>query len=302
MTKKIFIVNPASGNGEGKNYGLKLESMLPKMGIDFEIIYTEGPKHATEIASRYFKSDDVDLIAVGGDGTMNEVLNGIHSGVSMGILPCGSGNDFYRLIDPKLISFQSEVEALLNGEKTTIDYGVMNGFKFLGSFSIGMDANVVDRVVKIQEKNKGVRKSAYLRAVAGELFSKHGFNAYLETDDQQYEKKVLMVSALNGRYYGGGFKPAPFADIQDGLFDVSMIDNIPMLTIARLMPKYMAGKHMDLEQVTFVRTNHFTLRSEEEMICQCDGELIRGKLFDLHLVTRGLSFIMPKGTKYEYRK
>lgn len=302
MSKKIFIVNPKSGNGQGKMYGLKLAQMLPQMNVDYEIIYTEYPRHATEIAARYFRVDDCDLIAVGGDGTMNEVLNGVHAGVCMGILPCGSGNDFYRLIDPKLLSFQSEVEAVLHGEKVMIDYGVMNGHKFLGSFSIGMDANVVNRAAKIQQKNKGVKKSAYLRAVAGELFSKHGFDAYLETDQMSIKKQVLLVSALNGRYYGGGFKPAPQADIQDGLFDVSMIDTLPVWRIAQLLPKYMAGKHRDLKEIICVTTNHFTLKSDEQMVAQCDGELFTNNLFELQVMTRGLGFIMPRGTKYEYRK
>lgn len=302
MTKKIFIVNPQSGNGAGKNNGEKLEQLLPKLNVDYEIIYTKYPRHASEIAAQYTVEDHCDLIAVGGDGTLNEVLNGVQKGVTMGLLPSGSGNDFYRLIDPKLVSFQEMVESILEGEKIQIDYGVMNGHKFLGSFSVGMDASVAERAAKIQEKNKGVRRSAYLRAIVGELFSEHGFDVCMEMEQQTIHKRVLLVSALNGRFYGGGFKPAPFADIQDGLFDVALVDTLPVWRMIQLLPKYMAGKHSGLKEIISLKTNHLTLKSDKEMIAQCDGELFRSHEIDLQMYAKGLNFIMPRGTKYEYRK
>ncbi|MBE6113828.1 MAG: diacylglycerol kinase family lipid kinase [Erysipelotrichaceae bacterium] len=298
MSKYVFIVNPKSGNGVGESYGKKLEAMLPGMGVSYEVVYTSAPKDATLIASRYTKEDDCILVAAGGDGTMNEVLNGIQEGVTMAILPCGSGNDFYRLIDSHATDFKGMVEDTIYGNTELVDYGILNGYKFLGSFSIGMDANVVDRKVKIQEKNKKARKSAYLLAVAQEVFARKGSNIVLETNGTTISKSVLFVSALNARYYGGGFKAAPNADIQDGKFDVTLVDSVGLLKIAELLPKYMKGTHLGCKEVTTLLCDHFVLTCDHEIVAQCDGELFSGSTFELTVMHHGVSVVIPRGSSY----
>lgn len=298
MSKYIFIVNPKSGNGVGESYGKKLEDMLPSMQVPYEVVYTNAPKHATQIASRYTKEDDCILVAVGGDGTMNEVLNGLQEGVTMAILPCGSGNDFYRLIDSHATDFKRMVEDTIYGKAVLVDYGILNGYKFLGSFSIGMDANVVDRKVKIQQKHKNARKSAYLLAVAQEVFAKKESNITLETNETTIQKSVLFVSALNARYYGGGFKAAPNADIQDGKFDVTLVDEIGLLKIAQLLPKYMKGTHLGYKEVTTLTSDHFLLKCDHEIVAQCDGELFSGSTFELTVMHHGVSVVIPRGSSY----
>lgn len=295
MKKIVFIVNPHSGNGFGKEIGRIIEEMIPTIPYECEIHYTHKRNDATMYAARYTKSDDAVIVSVGGDGTMNEVLNGIHAGVCMGIIPSGSGNDFFRLIDPEINDIKELIRQTIYGKVEYIDYGIVNQRKFLGSFSVGLDADVVMKAAEIQKKNKKVRKSAYVRAVMSEVFHPPVFGVHFEDASVNVNQECLLVSVMNGRYYGGGFSPAPEADYQDGLLDVNIVESMNTSKIIRLLPLYMKGKHYGCKEVIAHSTNHFTMVCDRVKVAQCDGELIEEKRFDVQIVNKGLPILLAKG-------
>ena len=125
--KSIFIVNPVSGKGRSLKFIPLIEEYFVRNPGDYEIIRTERPGHAREIAARYHSEDDVIIYSVGGDGTANEILNGLNDGVGFCVFPAGTGNDLYKSIDTRKLSDEELVRGLLEGEDISIDYGVFNG-------------------------------------------------------------------------------------------------------------------------------------------------------------------------------
>ena len=295
MKKIVFIINPNSGNGYGAEIGKKISKLAPSLRVECEILYTKNQGDATRFADKYTKSDDVVIISVGGDGTMNEVLNGIHAGVTMGIIPSGSGNDFFRIIDPHITDIEELIKQTIAGTIRYIDYGIVNGKKFLGSFSVGLDANVVDGSRKIQQKNKRVRKSGYILAALAEVIKPNPFNMTFEDAQINVNQSCLFVSALNGQYYGGGFNSAPDADIEDGLLDINIVEAMKPTRIVSLLPVYMQGKHYGLKEVIIHQSNRFTMTCDREMTAQVDGELFRASKFDVQVVNKGIPFLIAKG-------
>ena len=125
--KNIFIVNPTSGKGKAYTYIPEIEKYFENNPAEYEIIVTEYPKHATEIASRYTEADDVVLYACGGDGTMKEVLDGIQPGVRLCVIPGGTGNDFYKSVDGRKLTVYDMIAQSVEGEDIDIDFGLING-------------------------------------------------------------------------------------------------------------------------------------------------------------------------------
>lgn len=299
--KDLFIVNPKAGNGEGLRKSKIIEEIAKKRKQPYEMIYTQHPLHATEIARSYRQSDDVRVFAVGGDGTLNEVLNGMNVGVSLGIIPCGSGNDFFRMITNRSYDFETMVQDTLNGTIEKIDYGILNGRKFMNSFSVGIDATITRKAKQLQAKSK-LKAGTYMQSALLEVLHPTPLHVTLELEDRSITKDALLISSLNGKWYGGGFMPAPTANISDGLFEVSVIDYISTLRILPLFPRYMAGKHTKASVVTVFQTNRFTLHTSELIQAQIDGELIEGTHFELQVIHQGLPLVIPKGDQYDYHR
>ena len=179
---------------------------------------------------------------------------------------------------------------------------MLNGRKFLNSFSIGIDA-VIGRKAKekqLQGKTK-LKAGAYLQCALVEILHPQVMKVTLELEDTTITKDALLLSSLNGRWYGGGFQPAPTANIRDGLFEVSIIDFLPTRKIIPLFPKYMRGTHMNASAVTAFQTNRFTLHTEDLVQAQVDGELMEGRHFELQVIHRGLPLVVPKGEQYGIR-
>ena len=158
--KYVFIVNPKSGKGKALELSKRIEEVCIKRGIDYEIVYTERPKDATLIAKE-FKRDKCVIFSVGGDGTVNEVMRGVIDTKNMlGVIPGGSGNDFYKMLDGSYKLYQE------------CDIGKVNSEYFINTFSIGIDADICDNLIVMRRKNEEVN---YRSLVVVHLF-KINFN------------------------------------------------------------------------------------------------------------------------------
>ena len=289
--KHIFIVNPKSGNGQYKRIIEQINSYFENED-DFEIIMTEYPGHAVEIASRF--NDQHRLYAVGGDGTAHEVLNGLNDGVALGLIPAGSGNDFLRIYEPK-IDTKTIIDDLIHGDIKKIDYVQFNNKRQLNCANVGLDA-FINQAVNKSNIRFVPRKFLYLLYAIKELVSKKTIFIDVIIDGVVETHEVLLATFMNGQYYGGGFRSAPHADVTDGLLDVTLISNVSRLGILRLLPVYFQGKHMHLDIVKSYQVSEVQVSSKHPILVGCDGELEMLKDFKLSVHPQAVKLIVPQGS------
>ena len=219
MSNFKFIVNPTASRGKGKSVGIWLENECLKRNLDFDLTYTIKPGDAKDIAAKSIGKFEK-VVAVGGDGTLQEVINGsINSKSINGIIPVGTGNDFVRAakipIDPA-----KALDLLIEGNTNLIDVGKINNLVFHNGVGIGFDAIVVDESLKI----KNLRGQAvYLLAIFKSLKNYKAPLIQLNYNNNSITNKFLLITVGNGISLGGGIKLTPFASIYDGLLDLNII-------------------------------------------------------------------------------
>jgi len=264
--KYVFIVNPTAGKKEYEKYVNNIKNYCEKNRKDYEIRITKTSGDATLIAKEYRKSKNI-IYAVGGDGTLNEVLNGIiGSNNKVGVIPIGSGNDFYRLI--------SEI----NETEFIIDVGKINARYFINIASFGMDAEIVYNT-KIM-KEKGVPAEKIYRKSITYTFLRYKFKK-LEYLVNKMNKTgfFTIIAVCNGRYYGSGYPIAPKADFKDNLFDIYFVKKSSKILIPNLINKMKKGEHEKSRFVDKVKSEKIVIQSKTDIICNIDGEIIIGKKF-----------------------
>lgn len=293
--RHIFIVNPASGNSLNQTRTEEIDAICQKKNLDYIIIETKYPNHAKEIAHQYTSKDDVCLYAVGGDGTIFEVMNGINDGVPLAIIPCGTGNDFYRVIsESSLSSFNDKVIEAIEGRFVKIDYGISNHSRFLNCTSIGFDAEINHLVNTKWKKTHLPGKLMYYTAALAKIVVPPIIHAKIQIDDQFIEQDVLLCAVMNGQYYGGGFNPTPDSSIQDGLYDLCIVEPLSRFDIIRLISLYRKGKHTQLKQCKLLRGKHISIKTDNPVAMQSDGECFNDSTITLDLVKNGLTLKVPQ--------
>lgn len=286
--KIMFIVNPAAGKGAALRQKDKIAAVIEKIGgIEYQIKYTERPGHAADIA-REGAAQGCDIIfAVGGDGTVNEVVNGlIGTEAVLGVIPGGSGNDFIRSLNIGE-DVEDIIKGAIKGGKRQVDVGIINGRYFINISSIGFDAEVVLATQKAKKLFLS-GSTAYIAGLISTIFRRKADIITMVIDGQEVTKEVLLVAVANGKYYGGGMMAAPDAVIDDGLFDICLITNLSKLRMLYLFPRFMKGKHKDLKEVHFYRSQKVHIESQNPMPVNIDGEVLRDKSATFEIVRNAL--------------
>ena len=280
-----IIVNPAAGAGKTGKYWPDIKSVLKKVGLRFEHDITEAPGHAIELAKNAVKKGYRIVVPVGGDGTINEVVNGIYSSgsvqdVSMGIIGTGTGGDYIRTIGvPR--NFHDACERLVNHPtKMNVDLGAVEHFKnghreirlFANFAGIGFDAEVV-RATTVRFKKLGGFPS-YLAGLLTTLVRYHNQPVMMTTDGKKEERKVCTAIMSIGKYGGGSMLIAPNADIQDGLFDVVVVGNVSKPDLLVSFPRIYKGTHLTHPKISVQRAREVEIISQKGIALQADGELI----------------------------
>ena len=284
----LFIVNPTAGRGAGAKKLQKLEKLLDVKGVDHELLQTTGPGDAKLFAKE--RRDDFDLVTVfGGDGTMNEVLNGLVDGnTPMAVMPIGTGNDFVRSAQLP-IKLEPALDNILSGKRRTCDLGVFNGERhFINVIGIGFDAyaNIESRKIK---RLKGT--AVYVAAVLKTLRQWSAVPMKIEMDDDLIDDHSYLTCIANGWSVGGGLSLAPDAHLRDGLFDVCHVADISSGKIVWNFPKLTNGKINDLQEVTIRQSRKVRVTSEEPLPMHIDGEIIDGenKVFEAEIIPNGFT-------------
>ena len=293
--KHLFIINPVAGRGHASSYIPAIHNHFKGNTEEYHIEITQNPGHAKDIAAWYAEKGDYNIYSAGGDGTLNEVLNGMAgSGCSLGVLPAGSGNDFIKSIY-KSRDYGDILEKTVNGEVTPIDCGIINDRYFINIMSVGFDAEVGYYSGIVNKKLHLIGMLSYLLGIVAALIKgKIKFPVKLTFDDSEtVETTITLTACTNGKYYGGGFIPVPTTEFNDGILDVCFVEAKSLPEILYLIPKYMKGKHTKMKGVNFRRIEKMTIESEDELKINVEGELFFAKKVDIKIKKGFINFIIP---------
>lgn len=292
MKQKIaFIINPISGAGSKKGLEYLIRENLDMGKYSPRIFYTEYAGHATKLARKLRKKGLAKIVAVGGDGTVNEVARALASkeGVALGILPFGSGNGLARHLG---IPLQTEkaVQLLNTGIETAIDYGRMNDEYFFCTCGMGFDAQVGAAFANSDKRGFWTYAGSTFR----EFFSYKPRKYKITLDGNKIKRRAFIVTVANAAQYGNNAYIAPQADIADGFFDVSIINPFPKHKSLWLgIRMFNRTLHHD-EDVEIIKARDITIRRKKEGPVHFDGEpAIMGRKVKVSLVEKGLQVIVP---------
>lgn len=297
LGQTLLIVNPAAKHGSTERLIPVIEQLL--YNTPHEMVLTESMGHAVELAAGATAYDTV--VAVGGDGTAHEVLNGLMAHPAgtrpaLGLLPTGSGNDTRRTLGISDDLSQAVFE-LTAGQRRRFDVGVCNGQYFNNSFAAGLDAKVTAKAVEYKVTTQRSGMWLYLSALLHVLFNDlASFDLRIRFDGAQQPEAhdTLIVAVTIGRTYGGGFAITPDAISDDGLFDVCMIDPLGLPEALARLPFVVAGKHTKMKPVHMSRHSALIIECEVPVPAQIDGEVLLESRYDIALLPQAIECIVPR--------
>jgi diacylglycerol kinase (ATP) len=269
------ILNPYAARWETQRRKSEIESALMNAGIDYDLVESERPNHATELAEKAASDGDDPIIVVGGDGTIGEVINGLYranpEGIlgPIGILPMGTANDLVTNLGMPL-ELEEAAQAIAGGKTRRIDLGLANEWVFANNSAVGLEPVVTIYNIRMTTLRGVVR---YLVAALRAIFSKPKWRMSIVWDDGQYEGPVSLVSVGNCPLTGGLFRMAPAADPYDGQLTFVHGYAPTRLRMLALLPRAISGDYVNDPAVHQYHTTQLTIRATPATPIQTDGEL-----------------------------
>jgi len=312
--KTVFIVNPKAGQGKNIDIFIKsIEKTILSLKADAEIYVTKCMDDARRYVSEFCRErGPARFIACGGDGTLNEVLNGAIScdDSQIGVVPLGTGNDFCRNFN-SCFDFSDIADQIMgeSGKCDAIHYTtVVNGERkegyCLNMINIGFDCYVADMSAQMKKKPFVSGSMAYFLSILIAMIKKKGAEISLRVDEDIVHKgKLLLTSIANGSYCGGGIKSNPLALVSDGVMNINVIKNIKRIQFIPLLPHYMNGTILDVKNIGRYLINKdcrkLTIIPEEENLRMCvDGEIIDAGETTFEVIHNAISFVNLKAAAF----
>ena len=299
--KHIFIINHTAGKYDSRQRIYEMADHLRTAhGLDVQCILTKKQGHATEIAQKLCQTGEpLRFYACGGDGTVNEVANGIigYDNAAMSVIPVGTGNDFLKNFGGDMDKFR-DAENLWDGPQFPMDAIDVNGRVALTIACSGIDARVARDVHKYSESPILDGKSSYIASLlVNFLFKGIGSHWTVELDGETIEDDFSLVSVCNGRYYGGGFMPVAEARMDDGVLNTLVVKKVSRGTFIKFVGPYSKGQYYKFPHVArCVAPKVVRIRSEKPDIVTClDGECITSDDVTIRLSDKRLNFFGPAG-------
>ena len=299
--KAELIINLTAGGGKPRPHLKTIFEYLKENGFNFKVSYTSHHGEAIELAQKAADKGIDLIVSIGGDGTVNEIVNGImksKNDPSLGIIPLGWANDFIKSTDiPSDIIEACKI--LIKGKTKKIDIGVINNqIYFANICGIGFDAEVALLANKMKSKHPNLRilsAFVYIFATVKKLLSPFSYhNVKIKFDGQEIHSKILFIAISNGKIYGGRFKITPEAILDDGLLEVCVVEEMGRFKYLSIIPKVFKGTHASIKGVNFYRAKEVIIQSSETILAQVSGEVIEGqKEFNITLLPKSLKLIVP---------
>ena len=297
----FVIINPTSGNGSSKRKWPKIKAHLELENVDFDFAFTEYANHSNELVQVAINHDFKNIICIGGDGTLHNIINGIQnqsyvksSEIHIGVIPIGTGNDWIKTYNIPL-DVQKAISIIKKGHLKSQDLGKIeflnqdkNDIYFNNLAGVGFDGFVVSKVGKY----KYLGSLAYIIGAVVGLFSFKNFSATISLNKKEIKTKSLMVLVGLCNYSGGGMRLTKDPNPNDGLFDVSVAKDLNKLDIIKNLFNLFNGnivKHSKIENYKVDRLS-IIINSEEHPYIQADGELIGKGNIQLSIVPKAFSF------------
>jgi diacylglycerol kinase (ATP) len=313
--KHLFIVNPIAGKGKG--HELLVDKILEagaELNIDVQVYVTkelhDGYFYVKDFLKKLPEGSDLKIYPCGGDGTLNEVVNGMldfrsNHNISVGFVPTGTGNDFVRNFDN--VDFTNLKDQMRGGTikvdliKFQFNDGKNDNIRYcINMFNLGFECDVVYNTDLLKKYPFFSGSIAYLAGILVTLIKNKGVNLDIEFEDgTRHKVKLLSASIGNGCYCGGGIKGAPRAKIDDGLMDVTMVAKMNRRTFVSLFPRYSKGTHLEIpgieEIITYKQCKSLLITPEQKWLRLCtDGELSETGPIKFSIEDLALDFIVPK--------
>lgn len=285
-----FIVNPIAGKGRAQAARRAIGARLTALGTPHRFHETRAPREAVEIAGKLTRAGADRVVAIGGDGTLNEVLNGLAdpSKSCLGLIPAGGGNDFAAAARIPRDPLEA-LRIVLDGRPKPTDYMECGGVRGINIIGAGIDVDILRAYAKL-----GIHGPVgYLLALLKTLFSFQFYEFSERVDGRDVPHRAFIACAGNGRRCGGGITLCPKASLDDGLLDIVIIDDLKKSGIPAAFVKLMRKQILDLPQTVFRRGDRLAIHSDAPLPIQIDGEIYDDLPFDVRLVTGQLKMYRP---------
>lgn len=286
-----FICNPTSGNSKSAKAMDIIGTELETLNIEYKFHITKGKHHATELARKLTQEGHTDIIVIGGDGTLHEVLNGIVNPekVSLGIIPCGSGNDFASVANIPLEPL-SALKLILSGNAKYTDYMVCSGIRGINIMGTGVDVEILKRCYK-SKILKGKLKYAISTVLS--IISYKYPHVEANVNGQKYERDCFIVCTANGSVFGGGITIAPKAEIDDGKLDFVLVRGMKASRKPDALLHLATGKILEIPETEFFNTESVKAMFNTPVDIQIDGEIYSDITYDVHIIHNELKVYRP---------
>lgn len=286
MTRKLFVVgNRFSGNKKTGKILQEYSIFLEERAIRFEIYDTNQDGNAT-LTTKRLDDGFTDLVIVGGDGTINEAINGLDHDISVSIVPAGTGNDFIKNVELGKTR-ADQFETTINGTPTKIDLGKCNERIFLNGVGIGFDGQIVEDMFSRRIPLLKGHAAYYYHVLR--ILGSYGVKSFEYLIDEHIHKKELILLAIgNGTTFGGGFKLMPKAKIDDGLLEVCSIGDLSPFRRFLNIHRLSNGSHGKLGVVDFHQVKELQVKENDVLFAHIDGERLGRPPFDLKVLPGAL--------------
>lgn len=280
MKEFFLIINPAAGGGRvEKMWNEQIKPLVDDQGLKYDFEFTTHSQHAIEIAQTRVNEGYRIICSIGGDGTANEVLNGVLKAEKPGVfaaIPVGTGDDIPTTYGIPEGDLEAAVVCLLNGQNKVFDIGYCEAADryFGGVASMGFDAEVADRTNKGSKRLSGTKN--YQIALLKTILKFKPYNLSITIDENPpIEGQRMLVAIGNGKRYGGGMHICPKAKVTDGKFAATTLSKISRITLLRIFPKVYDGMHVGHKSVeTFEGTSIYVDSPKKKCLYQVDGEIM----------------------------
>ena len=303
--KHCFILNPAAGKSDRTTeLTLRISEVMNAAGLDFEVAISHAAGQCESLARAFAeRGEECRIYACGGDGTLNEVVNGVVGFPNAAVThyPIGSGNDFIKASsNPEAFS---DLERLLDADEAVFDLIEANERYGIDICSIGIDARIGTEIATYKRLPLVSGPGAYYISTVVNMIKGIHQHYVVEVGGEVIDGEKTMICACNGRWYGSGFNPVPDAVLDDGLLDVLIVDAVSLFEAAKVIGKYKSGHYRDYpELIRHFRVPEVTVHCDKYNKINIDGELLVAKDVTFRISEHRIRFFYPRGLHWDVQQ